>query len=81
MANEAGLVYMTDEKSRSMRDTIVYSLQWLFIMFYGVVWGYALVGVGLGFTGEDLSQLHGRRGADDRRLHACSGGASATRWR
>jgi xanthine/uracil permease len=48
------LVYKLEEKPRSARDWAVYSLQWLVIMFYAVVWGYAIVGVGLKFEGEQL---------------------------
>ncbi|MCL4822647.1 MAG: purine/pyrimidine permease [Anaerolineales bacterium] len=49
------LVYGPNERSRSIRDTILYSLQWLLIMFYPVVWGYAIVGIGLGLEGAELS--------------------------
>lgn len=49
------LVYGPDDKPKSKKDTIVYSLQWVLIMFYPVVWGYAIVGVGLGFEGEILA--------------------------
>lgn len=53
--SEFQLVYGPNDRSRSTKDTIVYSLQWMFIMFYPVVWGYAIVGVGLGFEGAELS--------------------------
>jgi xanthine/uracil permease len=53
---KGNLVYDVDEKPRSARDYALYSLQWLVTMFYGVVWGYALVGIGLGFEGEDLTR-------------------------
>ncbi|MBD3205660.1 hypothetical protein GF319_04845 [Candidatus Bathyarchaeota archaeon] len=49
------LVYDLDENPRSIRDIVIYSLQWIVTMFYGVVWGYAIVGVGLGFKGEILA--------------------------
>ena len=39
-----------------MRDWLVYSAQWLLTMFYAVVWGYAIVGVGLGFRGAQLTE-------------------------
>jgi len=54
------LLYGPDDKPKSMKDTIIYSLQWVLIMFYPVVWGYAIVGVGLGFTGDDLASYMGR---------------------
>lgn len=51
---EKNLVYRPGEKPRSMRDAILYSAQWVMIMFYPVVWGYSIVGVGLGLAGEEL---------------------------
>lgn len=54
------LVYRPDERPRSRRDTVLYSLQWIFIMFYPVVWGYALVGTGLGFSGPELGNFMAR---------------------
>lgn len=48
------LVYRPGEKPRSARDAVLYSVQWIMIMFYPVVWGYSIVGVGLGLTGEEL---------------------------
>lgn len=51
---ENDLVYRPGEKPRSARDAILYSVQWIMIMFYPVVWGYSIVGVGLGLTGEEL---------------------------
>jgi xanthine/uracil permease len=50
MTTNQKLVYKLDEKPRNTKDTIIYSLQWILIMFYPVVWGYAIVGVGVGFT-------------------------------
>lgn len=50
------LEYKLEEKPRSTRDWILYSFQWFITMFYAVVWGYAIVGVGLGFEGEDLTR-------------------------
>lgn len=52
----ADLVYKLDEKPRSIKDWILYSFQWFITMFYGVVWGYAIVGVGLDFQGEELTR-------------------------
>lgn len=49
------LVYKLEEKPRSTGDWILYSLQWIVTMFYAVVWGYAIVGVGLGFEGENFT--------------------------
>ena len=54
------LVYGPGDKPRSTKDTIVYSLQWILIMFYPVVWGYAIVGLGLGLTGPELSSYMAR---------------------
>lgn len=52
---QVDLVYGPGDRPRSARDTVVYSLQWLLIMFYPVVWGYAIVGLGLGLAGAELS--------------------------
>jgi xanthine/uracil permease len=49
------LVYGPDDKPKSTKDTILYSVQWVLIMFYPVVWGYAIVGLGLGLTGDVLA--------------------------
>lgn len=49
------LIYEPDDKPRSQKDAIVYSLQWVMIMFYPVVWGYSVVGKGLDMQGEELS--------------------------
>lgn len=54
------LIYEPEEKSRSLNDTLIYSLQWLFIMFYPAVWGYALVGLGLGMQGGDMAAYMAR---------------------
>lgn len=48
------LVYGPDDTPRTKRDAILYSAQWIMIMFYPVVWGYSIVGKGLGFEGQDL---------------------------
>lgn len=50
------LVYRRNELPRSMRDWLIYSTQWLMTMFYAVVWGYAIVGAGLGFRGTQLTE-------------------------
>ena len=49
------LVYGPDDRPRSTEDIVLYSLQWVFIMFYPVVWGYSIVGINVGFTPEELS--------------------------
>lgn len=54
------LVYGPDDRPRSTKDAIVYSLQWILIMFYPVVWGYAIVGLGLGLTGSELASYMAR---------------------
>lgn len=53
--DDTDLLYGVDERPRSARDTVLYSLQWLATLFYGVVWGYAIVGIGLGFEGAELT--------------------------
>ena len=60
--NKAGLElhYELDDTPRSWRDTVVYSLQWMLIMMYPVVWGYVIVGLGLGFTPQELADYMGR---------------------
>lgn len=52
----ADLVYERQEKPKSTRDWILYSFQWFITMFYAVVWGYAIVGVGLEFEGQELTR-------------------------
>jgi xanthine/uracil permease len=49
------LVYGVSQKPRNARDWGLYSFQWLVTMFYAVVWGFAIVGLGLGFEGEVLT--------------------------
>lgn len=56
MPESIDLVYDLDDEPKSTRDTIIYSLQWIVTMFYCVVWGYAIVGVELGFTGQVLAR-------------------------
>lgn len=53
--NSFELVYGPNDKPRSMKDTIIYTIQWIFIMFYPVIWGYVIVGLGLGFSGSELA--------------------------
>ena len=50
------LIYRRNEMPRSTRDWLLYSAQWLITMFYAVVWGYAIVGAGLGFKGAQLTE-------------------------
>lgn len=52
----ADLVYELEDKPKSTRDWTLYSFQWIVTMFYAVVWGYAIVGVGLEFQGEELTR-------------------------
>lgn len=57
---EVDLVYGPDDEPESLRDTILYALQWCFIGFYPVVWGFAIVGIGIGFTEGELSRYMSR---------------------
>src|SRR5215831_12631585 len=50
-----GLVYGRNEQPRSTYDWVLYSFQWLVTMVYAVVWGYAIVGVGLNFQGARMT--------------------------
>jgi xanthine/uracil permease len=50
------LVYQVNERPRSIRDWSIYSLQWVVTMFYAVVWGYALVGIEMGFESAELTR-------------------------
>lgn len=52
---EIDLLYGIEEKPRSNRDMIVYAMQWVMILFYPVVWGYSIVGLGLEFTDAELA--------------------------
>ena len=54
------LVYNPEDKPKSKKDIIFYSLQWILMMFYPVVWGYAIVGLGLGLSGDVLASYMGR---------------------
>lgn len=56
MSESIDLVYDLDDEPKSTRDIIIYSLQWIVTMFYCAVWGYAIVGVELGFTGQILAR-------------------------
>ncbi|MFC7522876.1 uracil-xanthine permease family protein [Parapedobacter sp. GCM10030251] len=49
------LEYGIDDRPRSGRDWIVYTLQYVVTMIYAVVWGYAIVGIGMGFESAELS--------------------------
>src|SRR5262249_13179912 len=49
------LVYRRNEQPRSTHDWVLYSFQWLVTMVYEVVWGYAIMGVGLNFTGARMT--------------------------
>src|SRR5690554_1193358 len=49
------LIYDVNEKARNKKDLFLYCLQWLMILFYPVVWGYSIVGLGLAFTPLELS--------------------------
>ena len=51
------LIYDIDDKSKSTRDWIVYSLQWVITMVYAVVWGYAIVGIEMNFNPAELSSF------------------------
>ncbi len=57
---EVDLVYGPDDTGDSLRDTLLYSLQWCFIGFYPVVWGFAIVGLGIGLTDAELSRYMSR---------------------
>ena len=54
------LIYGPDDKPTSLGDKVLYSIQWVLIMFYPVVWGYAIVGVGLDLKGNILAEYMGR---------------------
>lgn len=54
------LIYGPDDKPTSLSHKILYSIQWVLIMFYPVVWGYAIVGVGLDLKGNILGEYMGR---------------------
>lgn len=56
LLSKIDLVYRRNETPRSTRDWLLYSVQWLVTMFYAVVWGYAIVGAGLGFRGAQLTE-------------------------
>lgn len=49
------LVYDINEHPRSGRDWIIYTTQWVVTMFYAVVWGYAIVGLAMGYESSELS--------------------------
>ncbi len=57
---EIDLVYAPDDEPDSLRDTLLYTLQWVFIGFYPVVWGLAIVGLGIGLTDAQLGRYMSR---------------------
>ena len=58
--NSFELVYKPNDSSRSTRDTVVYTIQWIFTMFYPIIWGYVIVGLGLGMYGPELAAYMSR---------------------
>lgn len=58
--NRFKLIYGPEDKPNTLTDKFLYSMQWILIMFYPVVWGYAIVGVGLGLKGNILGEYMGR---------------------
>jgi len=58
--SQTNLLYAPDEKPDSIWETILYTLQWVFIMFYPVVWGYAIVGIGINLTPQELGSYMAR---------------------
>lgn len=58
--NNAELLYKPEDKPKDLKDTIIYSLQWVFIMFYPVIWGYSIVGVGIELTPQELGAYMAR---------------------
>lgn len=52
---EIELIYTIEEKPRSRWDTMIYTMQWVMILFYPVVWGYSIVGLGIEFTDAELA--------------------------
>ncbi len=49
------LVYDINDRPRSARDWTIYTLQCIVTMIYAVVWGYAIVGIAMGFKSAELS--------------------------
>ncbi|HWK99140.1 MAG TPA: solute carrier family 23 protein [Parapedobacter sp.] len=49
------LVYGINDRPQSGRDWIIYTLQYTVTMIYAVVWGYAIVGMEMGFEAAALS--------------------------
>lgn len=54
------LLYGPEEKPDNFKETFIYSIQYVFLMMYPVVWGYAIVGAGVGFTSEELAAYMAR---------------------
>lgn len=50
----SGLVYDVGDTPGSLTHWFIYTGQWVVTMVYAVVWGYAVVGRGLGFEGAEL---------------------------
>lgn len=48
------LVYNINDHPRSARDWMIYTLQYVVTMIYAVVWGYAIVGIAMGFQAAEL---------------------------
>lgn len=54
------LIYGPEDKPKNWKDGILYSLQWVMIMVYPVIWGYAIVGKGLNLDDAVLAEYMGR---------------------
>ncbi|WP_159446031.1 uracil-xanthine permease family protein [Carnobacterium iners] len=54
------LIYGPEDKPKNWKDGILYSLQWIMIMVYPVIWGYAIVGKGLNLDDAVLAEYMGR---------------------
>lgn len=51
----SNLLYGPEDKPDSIKGTIIYTMQFIFLMVYPVVWGYAIVGISIGFTDSELA--------------------------
>lgn len=60
MSTKLDLIYQVNDRPRSWFDRIVYSLQWVFIMFYGVVFAYSTLASGLNLSPIELSDFLAR---------------------
>lgn len=54
------LIYGPEDKPKNWKDALLYSLQWVMIMVYPVIWGYAIVGKGLDLNDAVLAEYMGR---------------------